>query len=106
MNVSASAGGGGGLVDNVNRWRNQLGLAPLAEGEVDKLVTPLEVADGKASLVDMTSESVKDGQKTRLVAAVVPHGDQTWFYKLMGNETLVGHEKDAFSKFVQGAKYP
>src|SRR5207302_1076337 len=31
VNVSVAGGEGGGLLANVNRWRNQLGLAPVAE---------------------------------------------------------------------------
>jgi hypothetical protein len=106
INVSASAGDGGGLVENVNRWRAQLGLERLAEGAVNKLVTPLDVGAGKAALVEMAGADPQSGQKTRLVGAVVAQGSQTWFYKLMGSEPLVQREKDAFSRFVQTAKYP
>ena len=38
VNVSSSAGEGGGLIGNVNRWRGQLGLAPLSEAEVNQSV--------------------------------------------------------------------
>jgi hypothetical protein len=106
VNVSASAGDGGGLVENVNRWRTQLGLDRMAESDINKLATPLVVgAGGKAVLVDMNGTDPQSGQKTRLVGAVVAQGSQTWFYKLMGSEPLVQREKDAFSQFVQTAKY-
>jgi hypothetical protein len=105
VNVSTSSGDGGGLVENVNRWRMQLGLERLAESEINKLVTPLNVGVGKAVLVDMAGADPQTGQKTRLVAAVVAQGSQTWFYKLMGSEPLVQREKDAFSQFVQTARY-
>jgi hypothetical protein len=36
----------------------------------------------------------KTGQPARLVAAIVPHGDKTWFYKLMGNGKVVGGQKE------------
>ncbi len=106
VNVSTSPGEGGGLLGNVNRWRQQLGLAPLAESEISKLVTSMDLPEGKATLVDMTSDTANNGQKTRLLAAVVPHAGQTWFYKLMGSESIVAREKDAFSKFVSSVKYP
>lgn len=105
VNVSMSAGDGGGLSANVNRWRGQLGLGQLSEDELNKLVAPIDTAAGKAMLVDMTGTDARTSQKSRLVGAMVPQGGQTWFYKLMGNEALVGREKDAFSKFVQTAKY-
>mgnify|MGYP001547028696 CR=1 FL=1 len=103
VNVSAA---GGDLLANVNRWRRQLGLAPLADNQLPQAVSSLDLPEGKATVVDMTSDAANNGLKTRLVAAVVPHGQQTWFYKLMGGESLVAQQKDAFLKFVQSAKYP
>lgn len=105
VNVSMSPGEGGGLVGNVNRWRQQVGLDPLPEAEVAKLVTAIDVGGGKASLVDFAGTDARTGQKTRLVGAVIPRGAQTWFYKLMGNEQIVDREKQAFTQFVQSAKY-
>ncbi|HEV2392118.1 MAG TPA: hypothetical protein VG146_07115 [Verrucomicrobiae bacterium] len=105
VNVSESAGEGGGLLLNVNRWRGQLGLAPLGESEINQLATPVDTTGGKAILIDMTGTDARTGQKARLVAAIVPQGGQTWFYKLMGDEQLVQQQKDAFTKLVQTAKY-
>ncbi len=89
------------MVANVNRWRQQLGLDALPENELNKLVTPLDLSDGKATLVDL----IGVGEKTRLVGAIVPREGKTWFYKLMGDAQVVGREKEAFTKFVQTAKY-
>jgi hypothetical protein len=101
VNVSMSAGDGGGLAANVNRWRGQLGLPPMA----DILTTPIEVANGKAQLVDMSGTDARTGQPTRLVGVIVPQSGQTWFYKLMGDAKVVESQKDAFTKYVQGVKY-
>ncbi|HWH70383.1 MAG TPA: hypothetical protein VNT26_13435 [Candidatus Sulfotelmatobacter sp.] len=105
VNVSMSAGTGGGVAGNVNRWRGQLGLEQMPEAEVSKSLTSLDTTAGKAMLVDMTGTDAKSGQKARLVGAIVPQADQTWFFKLMGNEQVVGQEKEAFTKFVQTAKF-
>ena len=106
VNVSSSGGNGGGVSANINRWRGQLGLNPLTESDVDKLVTSVDIAGGKAMLVDMTGTDVKSGAKARLIAAIVSRAQQTWFYKLMGSAQLVEQQKDAFMRFVQGVKYP
>jgi hypothetical protein len=103
LNVGAA---GGGLLFNINRWRGQLGLAPLQETDLEKQLQPLDVAGGKAMLVDMAGTDGKTGQKARLLGAVVPQAGQTWFYKLMGNEQVVEREKEAFTRFVQTIKYP
>jgi len=106
VTVSVFPGEVGGLVANVNRWRRQIGLAEAAADEVSKLVSPLDVARGKAMLVDMSGSEAKNGKTTRLIGVIVPQGAQTWFYKLMGDEAVAEREKAAFIKFVQGAKHP
>jgi hypothetical protein len=105
VNVSSSPGEGGGLVGNVNRWRQQLGLARLPESEVDKLVAPLEVQGGKAMVVELSGTGAGTGHKTRLIGAVIRQGNRTWFYKLMGSEPVVEREKAAFTQFVRTAQY-
>ncbi|MFZ0826328.1 MAG: hypothetical protein WAO02_02800 [Verrucomicrobiia bacterium] len=105
VNVSSSPGEGGGLSGNVNRWRGQLGLDKLSDDDVTKLVTIIDVAGGKASLVDLSGTDARTGQPVRLVGVIVPQSGQTWFYKLMGNATVVASQKDAFTQFVQGVKY-
>ena len=105
VNVSSARGEGGGLAGNVNRWRQQLGLAQLPQSEVEKLVTPLEVQGGKAILVEMSGAGAGSGQKTRLVGAIIRQANGTWFYKLMGSEPVVEREKAAFTQFVKTAQY-
>lgn len=105
VNVAESGGEGGGLAANVNRWRGQLGLAPLSDADLNQAVTTLEVAGGKASLVDLTGQDARTGQPTRLIGVIVPQSGQTWFYKLMGDPQAVESQKAAFTQFVQGAKY-
>ncbi len=105
VNVSNAAGEGGGLIGNVNRWRGQLGLGKLSDDDVTKLITAIDVQGGKASLVDLSGTDARTGQPVRLVGVIVPQSSQTWFYKLMGNAKVVESQKDAFTKFVQGAKY-
>lgn len=106
INVSMSPGDGGGLLGNVNRWRGQLGLDPLAEAEVNKLAEPLEVDGGRGMLFDLTGTDARTSQKARLVGVILPQGNRTWFYKLMGHEQVVAREKPAFTRFVQSARYP
>jgi hypothetical protein len=105
VNVSSSAGEGGGLTSNINRWRGQLGLASLSEDDVNKLVTAFDVPGGRASLVDLSGTDARTAQPTRLVGAIVPINGQTWFYKLMGDAKVVESQKAAFTQFVQGVKY-
>ncbi len=106
VNVSTSAGDGGGLLANVNRWRGQLGLPPMGEADLTRQIGSLDVAGGKAMFIDMSGTDARSQQKARLIGAMVSQPGQAWFYKLMGNDQLVGREASAFTNFVQTVKYP
>ena len=98
--VAEMPGDGGGPLANVNRWRGQIGLGPVAAGDLAKETSVLEVGAAKAMVLDATSS---DKQK-RLIVASVPRDGRTAFFKLMGDEPVVAKEKQAFLQFVQSAK--
>jgi len=105
VNVSASVGDGGGLAANVNRWRKQLGLSELTSDELAKSVAAIATAAGPATLVELAGTDARTSQPAALVGAMVPQAGQVWFYKLMGDATIVGAQKEAFLQFVRGVKY-
>ena len=104
VTVSFFPGAVGGPLANINRWRGQMGLSPVAEDHLAGVANTLEPAGGKATLVDCEGAGAKAGQ--RLVAVIVPHGENTWFYKLLGDKALVAKEKDGFVNFVKTVQYP
>jgi len=104
VSVSSLSGTGGGVVANIIRWRGQLGLPALSEDELSKQVRTLEMPGGQASVVDMTGTD-KARKAARMIGVILPGADQTWFYKLMGDPQIVEQQKDAFTKFIQTAKF-
>ena len=105
VNISMLAGQGGGVMMNVTRWRGQLGLPPMSEEDFSKQARTVDVAGVKGTLVDMTGTDAKTGKKSRLIGVIAPQAGDTWFYKLMGDEQIVEQQKDAFTKFIQTAKF-
>ena len=106
ITVSQLGGGAGGTLANVNRWRGQLGLSPIGEAEVSTVAKPWAQGPAGAMLVELAGTAPKPGQKTpqRMLTVIVPSGDQTWFFKMLGEETAVTRERDAFLQFVQSAQ--
>jgi len=90
---------GGDLLTNVNRWRGQIQLAPIAANQLPEVTSELAVNSGKATVVDLT------GSEQRMVAVIVPRPGQSWFYKLLGETAAVAAAKDAFLQFAQSAQY-
>lgn len=105
ITVSAFPGDVGGLLANVNRWRRQVGLPPVDDASLNSAVTAFTTAAGPASMTDFTGTDPKSSQSARLMGVILPLGGQTWFYKLMGDPTVVEHQKADFLNFVQSVKY-
>ena len=105
VNVSMSAGDGGGLAANVNRWRGQLGQTPWSAADLQKQTKEIPVASGTATVIEMSGTDARSGQAASLVGAMVMQPGQAWFYKLMGNAKVVESQKAVFTKFVQTVKY-
>ena len=105
VNVSSLAGEGGGLLPNINRWRQQLALAPVTDPSEAKPES-IDTAGGKATVVDFSGTNARTGTSARLVGVILFSNGQTWFYKLMGDPGVVAAQKDALVKLVQSAKYP
>lgn len=93
--VTAFPGDVGGEVANVNRWRGQIELPPLAEAEIAATVTRREAHGLNIGVVDLGGAG-----SMRMLGAIVPFGKATWFFKLLGPEALVAGEKAAFLEFV------
>ncbi len=86
----------GGTLQNVNRWRAQLGLSPVEESGLANLVAPLSAAPN-AVLVDLSNND------KRMLAAIVPRDGTWWFYKLTGGSPAVANAREAFIGFVSSA---
>jgi hypothetical protein len=102
VTVTSLGGTGGGLQANVNRWRQQIGSSPIEDDkELQSLVRPLQVAGKRADYVDLVNPDKKtDPGALRILGAIVPQGQQTWFIKMTGPSAVVEKHKAEFEKFV------
>lgn len=104
ITVSKFSGPAGGVQANADRWRTQVGLGPMDAAELAKLPV-LDLAAGKATLVDVSGVSARTGERTRIIGAIVPDRGETWFFKLMGDVDVAERERPSFVKFVQSVKF-
>jgi hypothetical protein len=99
ISIVTFAGDGGSDADNVNRWRGQIGLAPIDASAVTSQVTPLKTADTTFSTTDMV------GAKARTIAAWARHDGRVWFFKATGPNAAVEKEKPNFVKFIESVRF-
>lgn len=93
-------------LENVNRWRGQLKLDPLTTDQLDAARDPVRIGTDPSHLYDIiSSEAVVDGKhKARILAAILPAGGMTVFFKATGEADLVAAEKLRFIAWLASVK--
>jgi hypothetical protein len=99
LSITSFPGDTGGLLANINRWRGQISLPPLAADQLDANREHLDIGTLHVDVVDFAGSA--NGAPTRIIGAIVPVGGETWFFKLMGPDALVAKEKPAFLEFLR-----
>ena len=97
---------GGGLLANVNRWRDQLGQAPIDEATLKQTAQTINTSFGEGIVVDVEgkaaeADATKDG---RIVGVIAETANEAWYFKMRGNAALAGIEKENFFKWVGSVK--
>jgi len=99
--ITAFPGDVGGDLANLNRWRGQIQLPPVAPAEFEASRERLERNGLQMTVVDIVGTGAG---AQRILGAMIPYGGATWFVKLMGPDALVAKEKAAFTAFLDTVK--
>src|SRR6516225_5741634 len=99
ISVVTFPGDGGSDVDNINRWRGQIGLAPIDASKVPSQVAPLKTTDTTFSTTDIA------GDKSRTIAAWTRRDGRVWFFKATGPNASIEKEKPKFVKFIESVRF-
>jgi uncharacterized protein YkwD len=105
--VSSVPGDAGGLLANVNRWRGQIGLGPLAPDDVAAITADVDIDGMKVTLVDFQTDTTPTG-KTHpqgMIVAILAHEGNSWFFQMTGDAPLVGAQKEELLQFVKSIKF-
>jgi hypothetical protein len=101
VSVTVFPGPAGGELANVNRWRNQIGLSPVDESALGKDRKSLKSPAGTLALFDYTSDGQ---QKTRMVAAILLAGGNSWFVKMVGDAGPVAASRADFVRLLESLR--
>jgi hypothetical protein len=94
--------GTGDLLSNVNRWRNQVGLAPLekVDPNTGQAVT---IAGAEGRLHDFAGPEVATPRLRQMVATVNKSGSE-WFIKIIGPYGAVESQRESFVQFLSSVR--
>ncbi|MCE9589533.1 MAG: hypothetical protein K8S99_03300 [Planctomycetes bacterium] len=104
VTLIAFPGNAGGPLENINRWRGQVGLPPVSDLSQQPL-EKINIDADAAVLLDLTGPDTQPPDKQRMVVILLARGDQSWFFKMMGSGKLVSDEKARFEAFVRSIRF-
>ncbi len=88
----------GNRLDNVNRWRGQVGLGPITEAELTSTAKKVEVGSLSGDLYEMA-----EGGRS-IFGVIVEDRGQMWFVKLAGDTALAERERGRFEEFLKSLR--
>jgi hypothetical protein len=101
--VSALPTNAGSRIDNINRWRSQVGLPLIKEGD-PQLSQPIKVGGVEGALFDLIGPG--DRAKARhMLVAWIPNGNDWWFFKMIGPDEVVTREQANFENFLKSVQF-
>jgi len=103
VSVVSFPGTGGDDLANINRWRDQLGLAPVPAADLSGQVQRLTEGAGQFVFTDLAGAVAEKGD-VRILGAWLRQPDRVWFFKMMGPSDLVEAQRDAFIAFLQSVR--
>jgi hypothetical protein len=106
VSIVSLPGTAGGDLANVNRWRGQVQLGPIDEDTLAKSAEHLTANGHEYLMVDLVSDAPIDGEKQRILAAILDENDRSWFIKMTGEDAAVASQKSAFTDFLSGLNIP
>jgi hypothetical protein len=60
----------------------------------------VKIDGADAAYVDLAGPESAGADRPRIVAAMLPHGGQIWFFKMIGPSDAVGKQVDAFKRWL------
>ena len=99
ISVVTFTGDGGSDADNINRWRQQIGLPAADESALKAMIVPVKAGEINFSTVDLV------GETARVLAGWTRRDGRAWFFKVTGPKTVVEQEKPKFMTFLQSVRF-
>lgn len=87
----------GDMASNINRWRGQVGLEPLADAAT------MPSRDVKSPAGDVKVYTM-DGSAKSMMVGMLKQSESTWFFKLVGDKATVTQNAPAFDQFLQSLR--
>lgn len=101
VSVVTLTGDGGGLLENTNRWRDQLEMAPTSQEGLKNTVKDISVDGHKGYYMALYTNMDGSG----MLVSLIEREGMTWFIKMMGPAKLIQSQEKPFQDFLQSIQF-
>ena len=107
ISITTFPGDLGGELMNINRWRRQLGLGPIAADQIEAQVMTQIINNMSYRIVDFSMEKPRpdDNHPQRTIVATLTHNDNSWFFKMTGDAPLVALQEETYMVFLTSVRF-
>lgn len=102
VTVTRFPGAAGGVLDNINRWRGQIMLPPITQEQLHTVTMNLPLKGTTATFTMMGDPN--NEAAPRLLAAIVPAGELTYYFKMMGPKAQLAQNELSFISMVKSVQ--
>ncbi|MEK9657046.1 MAG: hypothetical protein VW378_01575 [bacterium] len=100
LSVSSFPGSAGGLLSNINRWRQQLALLPIKITQLADYCETFKSDFTTFTMVSLVSQHDNEDERRAIFAAIFVYKNDTWFVKCMGLKRDVDANKQRIYDFI------
>lgn len=104
LSVTKFPGTAGGILSNVNRWRNQVGLDSISVMDLSKHCKSLTINNLTFTVVTVDGSQVNNSVLNYIYVAVLYHENVSWFFKFSGSKTSLISLIDSCNDFISSIK--
>jgi hypothetical protein len=105
VTVIALGPNSGSVLENVNRWRQQVKLEPLATSQLDGETQLIDAQNSQGTYVVLHGSGGGDKPES-ILGVILPREDRVWFVKMTGSTPLVEREQAQFESFTRSLRLP
>ncbi len=91
----------GSFLDNINRWRGQIGLGAVADPQQAQMKDITIGPDGPGVMIEFHNPA----NKKRMLVAIASAGADLFFFKLAGPEDLVQTQRQSLEAFMKSIEF-
>lgn len=94
------------LLPNIVRWRQQVGLDPIEEEQLDETLETVTLGDGDDGHFVRLIGPKSGDDSPAILGAIAYRGDVAWFVKMTGDSKDILNQQSNFKSFLASLQFP